>query len=489
VSNPAWKKGMASPNPHGRGVAKASKPPGAIGVAAYAGYVSTGESSASLVGHQKWVTYSNSYHVPIIATGLRLYAYLLAGVDWHLDENEVGGADADRGVEIVQKGLLEAPMLKPWNRVVSKAGMYRPLGFSLHATAMRRRPDGLVVYSAIEHRPQHTIERWLRKDEFSPFTVAVQRTSETQKTVEIPLEECLYCVDDMFTDSPEGMGQLRHVIEYVRRLQLFERWEGDAYSGDLAGVPSARGPLAEIVAGMDDADAAKSKLDAATQVIRDFMTKRNKTPEQKEYLLLDSAPYANPDGTLSGVPKWEMDIFKTETANLDRIDATIRRVELQIARVLGIEFAMMGADGAGSYAQHGDKTDLFISNAETALDDIGWWATMQLARRLVAANGLDPDTACPRIVPEPISMEAIEVVTRALANLSLAGLAPDDAAIPVLRKRMRLPDPPERSEEMMAPRLKPPADDLTDPTQAGTVKPAEPGEDPTGADQTEAPDE
>jgi hypothetical protein len=242
------------------------------------------------------------------------------------------------------------------------------------------------------------------------------------------------------------MGLLRHVVEYVRRLGLFERWEGDAYSGDLAGVPDASAPLSELVDGEEDQAAANAKLLTATQVIRDFMEKRNKTPEQKQYLLRDSATYKNPDGTVTAVPKWTMGVFKTETANLDRVDATIRRVELQIARVLGIEFAMMGADGAGSYAQHGDKTDLFISNAETALDDIATWGTQQLARRLVAANGLDPDTCCPRLVPEPISTEAIEVVTRALANLALAALRPDDPAVPVLRRRMRLPDPPKPME-------------------------------------------
>jgi hypothetical protein len=154
---------------------------------------------------------------------------------------------------------------------------------------------------------------------------------------------------------------------------------------------------------------------------------------------------------------------------------TIRRVELQIARVLGIEFALMGADGKGSYAQHEDKTSMFATNLQTTLNEMGWFATQQLGRRLVARNGLDPDTCCPRLVAEPISTEAVETACRSLALITQAGLAPDDPAENVLRGRLRLPPAPERMAEVMAPR----------------APVAEPDDgDPTGADGTEeAPEE
>lgn len=467
-----------------RAISKAQRPPGSTGVTAFAGFVSSGESNGALTGQQKWTTYANATNKPIIATGLRYFVNLIAGTDWHAEEPEGCSArDARRAMEIVEQGLLGAPMLKPWSAVVRKAAMYRPLGFSLHATSMRRRGDGMIVFSAIEHRPQFTIERWLRPDEFSPFDTAVQRTRETQKLVEIPLDECFYCVDDTFTDSPDGLGILRHVIEYVRRLDLFEGWELKAFSEDLGGIPYSKAPLGELSAasGTEDADAIQTSLNAATQVIRDFMNKRNKTPEVAQWLMQDSADYTNPDGTHTGTPKWSFDLIKTETANMAQAHETMRRIELQIARVLGIEFAIMGGDGGGSYSMHEDKTTTFETTIETTLTEMSWFATHQLARRLIAANGLDPDTCTPRIVAEPVSTDAILSVCQSLSQLSLAGLAPDDPAWGVMRNRMRLPPRPEPIAELMAPRLRmppPPA-----PTDAAD------GQDETGADGEQPVDE
>lgn len=463
-------KGRFAPGNRARSVKKAARPPGTTGVTAYSGYVQSGESSSALSGAQKWVTYANAQNVPIIATGVRYFANLLAGTDWHCEPNPAASAQEQaRAEEIIHEGLLNSAMLKPWPAIVRKAALYRVMGFSLHACGMRRRKDGLIVYSAIEHRPQHTIEKWLRDSEEQPFHTAVQRAKQSGKEIPLPLDECFYCVDDTLTDSPEGVGMLRHVIEYVRRLELFEDWEGTAFSEDLAGVPYARAPLAEL-SGVDGTDSERqANVLRGTEAIRDFMTKRYKSEETTQWLMLDSAPYENPDGSLSGEPKWSFDRIKTETANLDRMDAAIRRVELQIARVLGVEWALMGADGKGSYAQHEDKTSMFATNLQTTLTEIGWFATMQLARRLIARNGLDPDTCTPRLVAEPISTDAVLTVTQALANLAAAGLQPDDPATDVLRKRMRLPPQPERmAYEPQAPR----ADGVD-------------AEDPTGADGTE----
>lgn len=421
-------------------VYKAARPPGTTAVVAFSGYVQSGEAHGDLSGQQKWTTYSNAMaQVPVVATGIRYFANLLAGTEWHAEEpKEASAKDRVRAMEIIDQGLLNSPMLKPWGSVIRKAALYKILGFSLHATGMRRRKDGLIVYSAIEHRPQHSIERWLRDAETEPFHACVQRGKQTGKEYTLPLDEALYCVDDTLTDGPEGVGMLRHVIEYVRRLGLFEEWEGEAYAEDLAGIPYARAPLGEL-AGAGTAAEQRTNVLTGTEALRDFMTDRYKSEDTTRWLMLDSSNYDAPDGSPGSMPKWTFERIKTETANLDRLDATIRRVELQIARVLGIEFALMGADGKGSYAQHEDKTSMFATNLQTTLTELGWFATNQLARRLIARNGLDPDTCTPKLVAEPISTEAILVVTQSLANLSAAGLMPDDPALPVLYKRMRLP--------------------------------------------------
>src|SRR4051812_25800155 len=95
-----------------------TQPAGSDGIAAYSGWIPSSELSPKLQGQQKWVTYANAANMAIIATGLRYFGNLLAGTEWHCEPNAAGGAGADRGVEIVRAGLLDALMPKAWPMVV-----------------------------------------------------------------------------------------------------------------------------------------------------------------------------------------------------------------------------------------------------------------------------------------------------------------------------------------------------------------------------------
>jgi hypothetical protein len=477
--NPAWTKGVSG-NPSG-GARKAAKAAGTDGVASYMGYLRSGEDHRDLRGSAKWLTYSNAMHVGVVATGIRFFLNLLGGTKWSVIPDEYAGKEGRKAADIVQAGLIDAPMMRPWPQVVRKAALYRLLGFSLHACAMRRRKDGIVVFSAIEHRPQHTIEKWHRANESAQWTSVTQRSAQTGKEIDIPLDECWLLTDDTLTDSPEGVGVMRHVIELVRRLGVYEDLEGKAYAEDLGGMPIGRAPLAEIELenkGKTAAEIQSNKM-ARTAQLRDSLSKRLKEPEVSQWLLLDSDLYTNPDGSKAGTPKWGIEMLRSETVNLPDINTVIGRLELQIARVLGTEFTMMGGSSAGSYSMHEDKTTMFATNLQATLDEVSWSATMQLARRLVARNGIDPD-ATPQLVAEPIATENVLAATQALANLTMAGLRPDDPVRNVIRDRLRLPAEPEGMAFDVSPRLdvprmdRKPLGDVDDPTDAdGTEEVAE----------------
>lgn len=437
------------------GVSKAAKAPGTDSVITYGGFIPNVEGNYKLVGIEKWKTYQNAANEAVVALGIRYFANLLAGAEWHAELNPSGDPKAAKGVEIVERGLLSADLPKPWNLVVPKAAMFLPYGFSLHATAMRRMDDGMIVYSDIAHRPQHTVWRWDKPDETEPLQGVWQRSFYTGKEYYIPLDQAFYCVDDALTDSPEGTGLLRHVIELVRRLQRFQVLEAIGYEFDIGGLPVAYAPLSELYnAAPGDAAEKKAFVDAATLTMRTVLAQRAKTPERQQFLSLDSAPYANPDGTLTSTPKWEAKVLRADFAGAPNITALIARIQLEIARVFGVEFAMIGGgQTAGTYGMHEDKTSMFATNLETTGTKLGAFATDQLARRLIRANGLDPDTCTPKLVMEPISTDSIEAVTRSLANLQLAMLDPSDPAIKVLRKRMRLPPPPDKPPPAPLPTL------------------------------------
>jgi hypothetical protein len=430
-----------------------AKPNGGDGVQAFGGFLVSNERSPELIGARKWITYSNATNTAIVATGLRYALGLLRGTTWHAEPNDRGGADADRGVEIVTQGLINARMPKPWASVVGKTALYKYFGFSLHEWMTARRSDGMVVFSEIAHRPQYTIDCWNKPSEKESWD-AVSQLSQNGNRYTIPRGRLLYAVDDTLTDSPDGVGLFRHIVELVRRLGVLEGLEGLAYETDIRGMPIGRAPIAKmLVEAESKVGADKAKINAyvsdRTANMRNALVSLAKSPEKLQHLLLDSGTYrgATPD-TITSIQEWGLELLRGDGNGVDAVASAIGRLQVEIARAFGIEFAMMGS-GDGSLAMHGDKTGMLGVTLQTQLTEIADFTTNDLARPLIALNGLDPETCTPRLVAEPISTDAIETVCRALQSLASAGLAPNDPARVVIRQRMRLPPEPEPTPEML----------------------------------------
>lgn len=439
---------------------KAKSPPGSTAVRSYGGYVDTGERDRALTNTEKWVTYAKAFAFPPVAISSILRYALASGVRWSLAENEAGGRAARLGVEVAQEGLLNAKLASgtTWPEVVAKASTSWLLGSSLHAWALARRKDGLVVFGDIAHRPMHTIERWLRPgdDETRPFEEVEQR-SPTGRTFRIPLSRCLYIVERLWGDDPYGVGVLRQVVERIRRAGHYEALEGSELFSSLGGLPIARVPLEEIE---KTAPKDPAKRDAyiaeRVQAIETAVRDRIKTPEKQQYLTLSSKPYTGVDpNVFTSVPQWAVEIVKGELQGLAEIRKAVTDLHLDVARVLGVEFVYVGGgDSAGTYGMHESKVTLFQSTLQASITRIAERAWDQLLRPLIAANGLDPDVATPTLVPEKITVTAILDTIAALEGLSRAGLHPKDPARNIIRDRLELPPEPEEAlaEELMAPR-------------------------------------
>lgn len=436
-----------------------TKPAGGDGAQAYGGFLDSPERSAALIGQRKYLTYGNAVNTAIVATGLRRTLDMLAGTEWHAEENPAGGKDAKRGVGLVTKGLIEAQMPSPWSAIVRKQALYRYYGFALHAWTIKRDTEGNQVFAEIAHRPQYTIDRWDKPSDQYPWLAVGQLTNQGNRYT-IDRRRLFYAVDDSITDSPEGTGLLRHVVELIRRLGVLEGLEILAYETDLRGMPIGRVPLAEMknaatASGANTKDQIEAFIAERTQVIRNSLAGIIKDPSRLQHLLLESAPYLGADqDTFSTIRKWEFELLKGQSNGVDHVAAAIGRIQLEIARVLGIEFALVGGNSsAGTYGMHTDKTRFFAQNLRTMLREIAAFATRDLARTLVALNGLDPDTATPTLVASPVSTEAVREACEALQLIAQAGLQPDDPVINVLRGRMELPDAPEPTPEMLGMQL------------------------------------
>lgn len=436
----------------------ASKPPpitepsGTDGIAAPGGYLWRGETSSDLVGHKLWLTLSNTLlNSIVVAAASRYFLNLISGTEWEAEPIKEAGADGERAAEIVRAGLFDAMFFsdraKTWSSVVRKAALYKFVGFSMHEWIVRKRPDGMIVYSDIQHRPQYTIRWWDKPEERSPLAGVVQQTRLGNRYY-LPRERLWYCCDDTLTDDPAGAGMLRHTVKHTNRLERYEQLEGIAAEGDLRGTPLMRAPIKKLTEAADNAKKGSGWVDQQLSVFEDFGKNHVKTSDLS--LLIDSEPYTDKEGRISAVPKWAVELLKSEAGALPQLQAAIERVNREIARVIGAEFMLMGGSSSGSHAMHADKTDQFGNLIQSTLGEMAGFARNDLARPLVALNGLDADACTPKLLPGAVSTDAVAQVTRSLLDLAQAGapLMPGDPAIDQIRARLHLAEQPKLTPEV-----------------------------------------
>lgn len=447
-----------------------TQPSGTDGVAAPGGYLFRGETNAKLVGLPLWLTISDAItNSIVVAAAARYFLNLIAGTEWEVEPAD--DPNGERAADLVRDGLLEADMVKPWSAVVRKAALYKFYGFSMHEWTVRKRDDGTIVFADVAHRPQYTVLWWDKVDEKAPLLGVVQQSRWGHRYY-LPRNRLLYCVDDTLTDSPDGIGLIRHVIPRLERLNRYEQLEGIGFETDLRGIPVGRAPLAKLrqVAGPDGKGYGEGWVKDQIAGIKDFCENHVRTSDLS--LVIDSTPYHDKEGHPSAVPQWAVDLIKGDNGPLEEIAAAINRVNLEIARVIGAEFMMMGGTSTGSRAMHEDKTDQFGNLIQSTLGELAGFARNDLARTLVALNGMDADKATPKLLPGSVATESVVSVAQALQYLAQAGapLRPDDPAVDQIRARLHLAAQPALTPDLAGPlpprpsKKPPPAKSSAEPT-------------------------
>jgi len=418
---------------------------GVAGTALYGGYIVDNEKDASLSGESKYKTYSDILaNTSIVSAGVRYFLNLLSKSAWTFEPSEADttGEWAERAERI----LTEDP-LTPWHRIVRRAAMYRFYGFSVQEWTARRHEEGYLTFHDIAPRAQVTIDRW-DVDKYGHVNGVVQKSPQDFKDLYIPRSKIVYVVDDTLSDSPEGLGIFRHLVNTATRLRRYEQLEGYGFETDLRGIPVGRGPFSKLAAMVEAGDISQEERAAAEAPVRSFVKDHIKNP--KLGLMLDSMPYETQDDAQrpSNIPQWNVELLKGSSTMAPEVAAAIERLNRELARMLGVEQLLLGSDSAGSFALSQDKTNSFFLIADSTLAELETAFEDDLLTRIWELNGWDPKMK-PSVSTEAVRFKDVEQVTRALRDMAFSGatLAPDDPVINEVRGLLGLSPASETEAE------------------------------------------
>lgn len=426
----------------------ATKTIGGGGTAFTGGYVVSEEKDSSLSSIQeRHRLFSNMMlNTSIVAAGVRYYLDLASKAKWKVEAAD----ESDKALEIKEKvEKIMASMDVPWYRVVRRAAMYRFYGFSIQEWTAKKLKDGLIGFVDIQSRPQKTICRWEINETTGHVDGMYQSLINTNAEVFLPREKVVYIVDDSLSDSPEGVGLLRHLVKNCEKLTRYEILEAWGFETDLRGVPVGRAPIGELNALVADGTLTQTEMDTILLPIKNFIENHIRGP--KLGMLLDSTVYHTADeaNRPSSVYQWDLDLMTSRSNSLEPLARAIERINRELARILGVEHLMLGdASSGGSNAMSKDKNSAFALMVDSALIEIAWTFNQDILGTLQKLNGWDEELM-PKFKTEALQFRDIDQIMTALARLAQAGvpITLNDPVVNEIRDLLGLTHAPEVDEE------------------------------------------
>lgn len=445
-----------------------TKEAGVSGTAVFGGYVEVKERNPKLIGENRYITFTDMLaNVSIIAAGVRYFANLVSRPAWKVepahDLPDGKSSDAAKAAAEFVESLL-GDLDTNWTRIVRRSTMYRFYGYGIHEWTAKRRPDGLIGMASIEPRPCHTIQRWEVEPTGSVLGVW-QQSPQTGEQLWIPRPKFIYLLDDTMTDSPEGLGVLRQLVDPAERLQRYLKLEGTGYERDLRGIPVGHAPIAEINAAVEAGALSKEEGQQLVAGLKEFVKMQVK--EDNTGLLLDSSTYegqSNDGITVSGSKKWDISLLSASGTGFADISKAIERLRFDMAITIGVEGLLVGSGQNGSRSLSEDKSRNLTLQANACIGDMAEGFERDFIGAVWLLNGL-PDELKPTLKVEDVAFKDAEAVAATLRDMASAGavLDPDDPVINDVRDLLGVSEAPEMTPERYAMLNPPPI--MVDPTK------------------------
>lgn len=420
---------------------------GVVGTVVYSGYVQTREKSSKWIGAQKYVTISDMVvNTSIIAAGIAYTSGLVAHPRWSVRPAVKGDPEAEAAAELVEECLHDLTI--PWSRVVRRAFMHKPYGFSVQEWTAKKRPDGRIGLASVLPRPQVTIERW-STDDSGQVDGVWQRSAKTGELLGLPRGKILYLVEDMLSDSPEGLGTFRMMAEPWERLKTYYDLEARAFERDLRGIPVGRVPYTAINAAVKDGVLTEAKAASMVKAMEDFVQISIK--QSNTGLTMDSAPYLSQgaDGDrVAAVPQWGLELLQGSGQGMADVDRAITRTQMEMARILACQHLLLG-DSSGNRALSESMSQNLYLMSNAALTDIAAGVNHDIVGPICVLNNV-PEQYWPTCEVEDVTFKDAESVAAVLKDMATAGatLSPDDPVVTDVRELLGVSAPPAVSPEL-----------------------------------------
>jgi hypothetical protein len=408
---------------------------GTTGLKQYSGYVRE-EWHKSLQGTKAAKVYREMWdNEPIISAGLHIIDTLVRAVDYRV-EPDGDSPDAKAAAEFGQQCIddLKGGM----KAVVSDALTMLVFGWASQEKCFKIRrgdtgepsthskySDGKIGWHSFAPRAQETLFKW----EFGEGNEILgwwQAAAPHFRRILLPRERTIHYRLRADKDNPEGRSLLRGAYTSYYHKKNHQFTEAVGIERNLAGFPVAQVPYELMAPGATpQQQQVRASIERMVQKIRvDEMTGLVFPSE------LDRE--GNPTG-------YKFGLINSGGRNVADTDVVIKRYSSQIAMTMMVEFLLLGQDGVGSLAMHGDKTSLFAYSLNTILDSVVDQINEDAFPELMKLNGYRLSVS-PKLVHGDTEKLDLQVLANYVTSLSGAGaMVVDNKLEEYLREQANLP--------------------------------------------------
>lgn len=345
---------------------------------------------------------------------------------------------------------LRDDLATTWEHFISNVLSMVPYGWSLFEVVYKRRlgrkpgnnlcpskfEDGLWGICKLAFRPQDTLDRW-GLDETGELTGMYQQiyTGPDAGQKFIPIDKALLFRAQYWKDSPEGLSCLRGAYQPWLYLQGIDRAEAYGIDRELNGLPVMSVPAKLLQdAASGDAD-ARATMQQYTQIVRDVRLNK------QAGVLIPSDCYTNPDGTMSNVRQYILELLTGNGHRAIDVESAAQRHSVNIARTVLADFLMLGTGSkTGSQSLGESRTTLFTTALDGWNDSIAEVLNRFIVPQLAVMNGFDTEIL-PYYQAESVNPVDVQTLIDCLDKYMRAGGAvlPDPNVDAEVRSQLGLP--------------------------------------------------